>query len=118
MINEIINLLDNEINLQKQELTTKTKNLFGNLIDLKELVQKIKDDYNQLEYLNLNQLTTNLEIDLETITKLEMYQFFAKTRNFALEPSQIEDIINSGKRENAGKTLPPNGLYLVKVMYE
>ena len=34
-----------------------------------------------------------------------------------LEPENITDIIQKGKRENAGKTLPPNGLYLVKVMY-
>ena len=34
-----------------------------------------------------------------------------------IEPEQIPEIIQDGKRENAGKTLPPNGLYLVKVMY-
>ena len=34
-----------------------------------------------------------------------------------IEPEEIPDIIQDGKRENAGKTLPPNGLYLVKVMY-
>ena len=34
-----------------------------------------------------------------------------------IEPSKIEDIIKEGKRENAGKTLPPNGLYLVNVEY-
>ncbi len=35
-----------------------------------------------------------------------------------IEPKQIKDIIQSRKRENAGKTLPPEGLYLVKVEYE
>ena len=35
-----------------------------------------------------------------------------------IEPEQIEKIIKEGKRENAGKTLPPQGLYLVKVEYE
>ena len=30
---------------------------------------------------------------------------------------EIENIIKSKKRENAGKTLPPEGLYLVKVEY-
>ncbi len=35
-----------------------------------------------------------------------------------IEPEEITQIINEGKRENAGKTLPPNGLYLLKVMYE
>ena len=30
---------------------------------------------------------------------------------------EIEEIIKSGKRERAGKTLPPQGLYLVKVEY-
>ena len=35
-----------------------------------------------------------------------------------IEPKEIESIIKSGKRENAGKTLPPQGLYLVKVEYE
>lgn len=35
-----------------------------------------------------------------------------------IEPKEIKDIIKSGKRENAGKTLPPQGLYLVKVEYE
>ena len=33
-------------------------------------------------------------------------------------PEEIVDIIKSGKREQAGKTLPPQGLYLVKVEYE
>ena len=32
-------------------------------------------------------------------------------------PEDIEDIIESGDRERAGKTLPPQGLYLVKVEY-
>ena len=35
-----------------------------------------------------------------------------------IEPEKIEEIIKEGKRENAGKTLPPNGLYLVDVKYE
>ena len=35
-----------------------------------------------------------------------------------IEPSEIDAIIKSKKRENAGKTLPPQGLYLVKVEYE
>ena len=35
-----------------------------------------------------------------------------------LEPTEIPTIIKQGKRENAGKTLPPQGLYLVKVEYE
>ena len=34
-----------------------------------------------------------------------------------IEPEKIPEIIQEGKRENAGKTLSPNGLYLVKVMY-
>jgi tRNA U38,U39,U40 pseudouridine synthase TruA len=34
-----------------------------------------------------------------------------------IEQNEIEEIIKSGKRENAGKTLPPNGLYLLKVVY-
>ena len=34
-----------------------------------------------------------------------------------IEPEKIQDIIKSKKRENAGKTLPPNGLYLVNVEY-
>ena len=34
-----------------------------------------------------------------------------------IEPQVIPDIINSQKRENAGKTLPAHGLYLVKVEY-
>ena len=34
-----------------------------------------------------------------------------------IEPQEIENIIKSGKRENAGKTLPPNGLYLLEVSY-
>lgn len=34
-----------------------------------------------------------------------------------IEPQDIKKIILSGKRESAGKTLPPNGLYLVKVEY-
>ena len=35
-----------------------------------------------------------------------------------IEPNEIKTIIESKKRENAGKTLPPQGLYLVKVEYE
>lgn len=35
-----------------------------------------------------------------------------------IKESDIEDIINSGDRRRAGKTLPPHGLYLVKVYYE
>ena len=34
------------------------------------------------------------------------------------ETPENENIIKSKKRENAGKTLPPQGLYLVKVEYE
>ena len=34
-----------------------------------------------------------------------------------IEPEEIENIIKSQTRENAGKTLPPQGLYLVKVEY-
>lgn len=33
-------------------------------------------------------------------------------------PEEMNDIIKSGDRTKAGKTLPPNGLYLVKVEYE
>ena len=35
-----------------------------------------------------------------------------------ISPEDIPQIINEGKREKAGKTLPPNGLYLLNVMYE
>lgn len=35
-----------------------------------------------------------------------------------IEPTEIESIIKSQKRENAGKTLPPQGLYLMKVEYK
>jgi tRNA pseudouridine38-40 synthase len=35
-----------------------------------------------------------------------------------IEPAKIKEIIESKNRENAGKTLPPQGLYLVKVEYE
>ena len=34
-----------------------------------------------------------------------------------IEPEDIKKIIEIGKRENAGKTLPPQGLYLLKVEY-
>ena len=34
-----------------------------------------------------------------------------------IEPKQIEKIILECKRENAGKTLSPNGLYLINVKY-
>ena len=34
-----------------------------------------------------------------------------------IKPDDIKKIIKSEKRENAGKTLPPQGLYLVKVEY-
>lgn len=34
-----------------------------------------------------------------------------------LEPEKIANIIKEGKRDLAGKTLPPNGLYLLKVEY-
>lgn len=35
-----------------------------------------------------------------------------------INPKEVVNIIKSEKRENAGKTLPPQGLYLVKVEYE
>ena len=35
-----------------------------------------------------------------------------------IEPSNIEKIIESKERSNAGKTLQPQGLYLLKVEYE
>lgn len=35
-----------------------------------------------------------------------------------LEPKEILNILESKKRENAGKTLPPQGLYLVNVEYD
>ena len=35
-----------------------------------------------------------------------------------IQPEDIPNIIKSQKRENAGKTLPPHGLYLVKVEYQ
>jgi len=35
-----------------------------------------------------------------------------------INPKEITEIIQSGERERAGKTLPPQGLYLVKVEYE
>lgn len=35
-----------------------------------------------------------------------------------IEPEEIPNIIKSQKRENAGKTMPPQGLYLVSVKYE
>ena len=34
-----------------------------------------------------------------------------------IKPEEIKDIIKKGKRELAGKTLPPQGLYLVNVEY-
>ena len=34
-----------------------------------------------------------------------------------IQPEDVENIIKSQKRENAGKTLPAHGLYLVKVEY-
>lgn len=35
-----------------------------------------------------------------------------------IEPEEIKQIILDKKRENAGKTLPPNGLYLINVEYD
>lgn len=35
-----------------------------------------------------------------------------------IQPKDIQEIIKLEKRENAGKTLPPQGLYLLKVEYE
>ena len=35
-----------------------------------------------------------------------------------IQPETIPNILESRKRENAGKTLPPQGLYLVRVNYE
>lgn len=35
-----------------------------------------------------------------------------------LEPEEIKQIILDKKRENAGKTLPPSGLYLINVEYD
>ena len=35
-----------------------------------------------------------------------------------IKADEINDIMESKRRENAGKTLPPQGLYLVNVEYE
>lgn len=35
-----------------------------------------------------------------------------------IEADKIPEIVNSKKRENAGKTLPPHGLYLMEVKYK
>ena len=35
-----------------------------------------------------------------------------------IEPAEIPEIIEKGERAKAGKTLPPQGLYLVKVEYQ
>lgn len=35
-----------------------------------------------------------------------------------IEPKEIVNIIEGKDRKRAGKTLPPQGLYLVKVEYE
>ena len=35
-----------------------------------------------------------------------------------IKAEEINDIMESKRRENAGKTLPPQGLYLVNVEYE
>ncbi len=35
-----------------------------------------------------------------------------------IEPNDIEKIIDSGDRKNAGKTLPAHALYLVNVKYQ
>ena len=35
-----------------------------------------------------------------------------------IEPNEIKTIIESKKREKAGKTLPPQGLYLLNVEYD
>lgn len=35
-----------------------------------------------------------------------------------VDPEEIPNIIKSGDRQKAGKTLPPHGLYLVEVKYE
>ena len=34
-----------------------------------------------------------------------------------IKPEDITSIIESGKRENAGKTFPAHGLYLLRVEY-
>ena len=35
-----------------------------------------------------------------------------------ISPSEIPEILSSGKRDRAGKTMPPEGLYLKEVKYE
>ena len=35
-----------------------------------------------------------------------------------ISPSEIPEILSSGKRDRAGKTMPPEGLYLKQVKYE
>lgn len=35
-----------------------------------------------------------------------------------IKPEEISEVIKSGERNRAGKTLPPQGLYLVKVEYD
>lgn len=36
----------------------------------------------------------------------------------AIKPQEVFDIIQAKDRKRAGKTLPPQGLYLVKVEYQ
>ena len=34
-----------------------------------------------------------------------------------IKPEEIPEIIKDGDRKKSGKTLPPSGLFLMKVMY-
>ena len=61
----------------------------------------------------INQIkATVVLIGKEDVIRAKFKEFYGK------EPEEISDIIIQGKRENAGKTLPAHGLYLVKAEYK
>ena len=61
---------------------------------------------------NIKMIDPEIQIDHLIMIKRNIFD-----RQCIYNPEDIIKIIKSKKRENAGKTLPPQGLYLVKVEY-
>ena len=111
-------------------------------LDLSQMKKAIKYFEGEHDFKAFKASGTSSKSSVRTIYKADIYQenekiFIEITRNGFLynmvriivgtlvevglgkiKPEKIIDIIQQGKRENAGKTFPPNGLYLLKVMYD
>ena len=111
-------------------------------LDVDKMQEAVKDFEGEHDFKAFKASGTSSKSSVRTIYKAEVYKegdrvFIELTGNGFLynmvriiagtlvdvgigkiKPDEIPEIIKMQKRENAGKTLPPNGLYLLRVMYE